>query len=301
MTRDSGARGEDRFEAVPLRDNFYQSCAFFPMPFALITTTNEHGLTSIGPYALQFPLQVCERYSMLLISRANSNTAVNLRRNGKCALNYIEFDEELLKAVVDLGYPGVTPEQKMRSSPFALTKSPTPRFRDDPDFPLIVEAAFQVFECTVDGEFHYHPARDTDAALAEDFLALTVENILLRASFRRKLEKREEFPDMPLSYGFRGGSQFWFARHERPFHYPIPRGKELELEFVVQVANRLHPGVRFTRDACAVLTSIPAPFLEAALGVFITKALKQGVSVVDLEFVRAANTRWSGSADGAGA
>ena len=28
----------DPFEAVSLRDNFYQSCAFFPMPFALITT-----------------------------------------------------------------------------------------------------------------------------------------------------------------------------------------------------------------------------------------------------------------------
>jgi hypothetical protein len=39
---------------------------------------------------------------------------------------------------------------------------------------------------------------------------------------------------------------------------------------------------------------IPAPFLEPALGVFITKAKKWGVDTVDLDFVRSANTRWSG-------
>ena len=82
---------------------------------------------------------------------------------------------------------------------------------------------------------------------------------------------------MPISYGFRGGSEFWFARHEEPFHYPIPRGKELEPEFVFQIANKQDPGVRFTREACAALVVIPAPFLEPALGVFITKAKKQGV------------------------
>ena len=92
-TKPSILPSTDPFEPVPLRDNFYQSCAFFPLPFALITTTNERGFTSIGPYALQFPLQIAEHYSMLLVTRAGSNTAINLRRNGKCALNYIEFDK----------------------------------------------------------------------------------------------------------------------------------------------------------------------------------------------------------------
>jgi len=287
----------DPFETVPLRDNFYQSCAFFPMPFALITTTNEHGFTSIGPYALQFPLQISEQYSMLLVTRAGSNTATNLRRNGKCALNYIEFDKGLLESVVELGYPGVTPEKKMEDSPFTMIKSPTPQFRDDPEYPLIIEEAFQVFECVVDGEFEYRPAREVDASLAEDFIALKVENIMLRQSFRKKLGHRDEFPDMPISYGFRGGSEFWFARHEKPFHYPLPRGKELEPEFVFQVANKLDPEVRFTHEACAALVVIPAPFLEPALGVFVTKAKKWGVDTVDLDFVRSANTRWSGDKD----
>ncbi len=283
----------DPFEPVPLRDNFYQSCAFFPLPFALITTTNEQGFTSIGPYALQFPLQICEHYSMLLVTRAGSNTAVNLRRNGKCALNYIEFDRDLLKSVVDLGYPGVSPEKKMQDTPFTMIKTPTPQFADDPDYPLILEEAFQVFECVVDGEFEYRPAREADASLVEDFIPLRIENIMLRQSFKKKLDDRDEFPDMPISYGFRGGSEFWFAHHEKPFHYPLPRGKELEPEFVFQIANKLEPGIRFTREACAALVVIPAPFLEPALGVFITKARKRGVGTVDLDFVRSANTRWS--------
>ena len=70
---------------------------------------------------------------------------------------------------------------------------------------MILEEAFQVFECVVDGEFKYHPAREAEASIAEDFIALKVENIMLRQSFRKKLGNRDEFPDMPISYGFRGG------------------------------------------------------------------------------------------------
>jgi len=286
---------DDPFETVLLRDNFYQSCSFLPFPFALITTMNERGFTSIGPYALQFPLQISEQYSMLLVSRAGSNTATNLRRNGKCALNYIEFDKELLESVVDLGYPGVTPEKKMENTPFTMIKTPTQRFRDDPEFPLILEQAFQVYECVVDGEFEYRPKRQAAASLAEDFIALKVENIMLRKSFKKKLDKRDEFPNMPLSYGFRGGSEFWFTSHREPFHFPIPRGKELEPEFVFQIANKLDPRIKFTMDACAALVVIPAPFLEPALGVFVTKAKQEGTDTVDLQFVKSANTRWSGT------
>jgi flavin reductase (DIM6/NTAB) family NADH-FMN oxidoreductase RutF len=286
---------EDPFENIPLRDNFYQSCSFMPFPFALITTTNERGFTSIGPYALQFPLQISEQYSMLLVTRAGSNTATNLRHNGKCALNYIEYDKALLESVVDLGYPGVPPEKKMANSPFKLIKTPTPGFCDDPEFPQIVEQAFQVYECVVDGEFEYRPFREGHASLAEDFIALKIENILLRKSFKQKLDKRDEFPNMPISYGFRGGSEFWFTSHKEPFHFPLPRGKELDPAFVFQIANKLDPDVDFAMDACQALVVIPAPFLEPALGVFVTKAKKDNVRTVDLKFVKSANTRWSGT------
>jgi flavin reductase (DIM6/NTAB) family NADH-FMN oxidoreductase RutF len=169
---------DDPLVPVSIRDNFYQSSAFFPMPFALITTKNEAGVTSIGPYSLVFPLDISEEHSMLLVSRASSNTATNLRRNGKCALHWIEFDKPLLQTVVDLGYPGVPPEEKMRDVPFELMQTPTPEFRDDPDFPLLIKGAFQIFECELDGRFEYHPVRRAPRQLVEDYLALKVKNIL---------------------------------------------------------------------------------------------------------------------------
>lgn len=48
------------FVHIPVRDNFYQSSSFFPMPFAMITTINEQGTTSIGPHSLVFPFDISE-------------------------------------------------------------------------------------------------------------------------------------------------------------------------------------------------------------------------------------------------
>lgn len=284
---------EDPLMPVQVRDNFYQSSAFFPMPFALITSKNEQGITSIGPYSLVFPLDICEEYSMMLVSRSSSNTATNLRRVGKCALNYIEFDRELLKSVVELGYPGVPAEEKMRDTPFELIESPTPAFRDDPDCPLLVKGAFQVFECEVGGTFDYRPRRDAPHSLVEDYFALRVTNVLMRKSFMTKLTERKEFPDMPISYGFRGGKEFWFTRHSKPFHIPLPEGKGLDHQGIYRMANGLDSDIRFTEEACKLLTVVPAPFVEAALGMFVDKARESNVSEVDANFIKTAETRWS--------
>jgi flavin reductase (DIM6/NTAB) family NADH-FMN oxidoreductase RutF len=284
---------DDPLVPVSIRDNFYQSSAFFPMPFALITTKNEAGVTSIGPYSLVFPLDISEEHSMLLVSRASSNTATNLRRNGKCALHWIEFDKPLLQTVVDLGYPGVPPEEKMRDVPFELMPSPTPQFRDDPDFPLLIKGAFQIFECELDGRFEYHPVRRAPRQLVEDYLALKVKNILMPESFRTKLLERQVFPDMPISYGFRGGKEFWFVRHGEPFHLPVPKGKGMGLPGIYRMANSLDSEVEFTGDACELLTAVPRPFVESALKVFVEMAKEGKVSKVDAEFINSTRTRWS--------
>ncbi len=288
---------DDPLVPVSIRDNFYQSSAFFPMPFALITTKNEAGITSIGPYSLLFPLGISEEHSMLLVSRASSNTATNLRRTGKCALHWIEFDRPLLQTVVDLGYPGVPPEEKMRDVPFELMQTPTPEFRDDPDFPLLIKGAFQIFECELDGRFEYQPVRFAARELVEDYLALKVKNILMPESFKQKLIERQVFPDMPISYGFRGGKEFWFVRHGEPFHVPVPRNKGMGLPGIYQMANTLDSEVAFTEDACQILTAVPAPFVEAALKVFVDMAKQGKVPKVDANFINSTRTRWGNRRD----
>jgi flavin reductase (DIM6/NTAB) family NADH-FMN oxidoreductase RutF len=275
------------FVNVPVRDNFYQSSSFFPMPFALITTINERGTTSIGPHSLVFPFDISESHSMMLVSRASSNTATNLRRVGKCALNFVEFNRDWLKLIVDLGYPGQTPEEKMKDMPFKLVPTKTKAFADDPDYPLIMQDAFQVYECVMDGTFEYHPSRQAAAPLIENFFALRVENVLLKETFKQKLDNRREFPDMPLSYGFRGGDEFWFAQHSQPFFFPVPRNKGQAHGQIFYMANKINPEVRFTEDACKQLVNVPTVFLDAVLKGLTEEANKQGVKMIDVDFVKA--------------
>jgi flavin reductase (DIM6/NTAB) family NADH-FMN oxidoreductase RutF len=275
------------FVNVPVRDNFYQSSSFFPMPFALITTINERGTTSIGPHSLVFPFDISESHSMMLVSRASSNTATNLRRVGKCALNFVEFNRDWLKLIVDLGYPGQTPEEKMKDMPFELVPTKTKAFADDPDYPLIMQDAFQVYECVMDGTFEYHPSRQAAAPLIENFFALRVENVLLKETFKQKLDNRREFPDMPLSYGFRGGDEFWFAQHSQPFFFPVPRNKGQAHGQIFYMANKINPEVRFTEDACKQLVNVPTVFLDTVLKGLTEEANKQGVKMIDVDFVKA--------------
>jgi flavin reductase (DIM6/NTAB) family NADH-FMN oxidoreductase RutF len=277
----------ESFVDVPVRDNFYQSSSFFPMPFALITTINERGTTSIGPHSLVFPFDISESHSMMLVSRASSNTATNLRRVGRCALNFVEFNMDWLKVIVDLGYPGQTPEEKMKDVPFGLVQTPTAELAEDPDYPLIMQDAFQVYECVLDGSFEYRPAREAAAPLIENFFALRVENVLMKEEFKQKLDNRREFPDMPLSYGFRGGEEFWFARHEQPFFIPVPRDKGEDHAQIYYMANKIDTEVRFAEDACKELVGVPKVFLEVVLTGLIDEAKQQDVSMIDAKFVKA--------------
>ena len=187
--------------------------------------------------------------------------------------------------MVALGYPGQTPEDKMKDIPFKLVDSPNEIFRKDPDYPLIMKDAFQVFECITDGTFEYKPHREAAPPLVEGFFALQVKNVLLKESIKKKLDNRREFPDMPLSYGFRGGSDFWFTRHSQPFHIPVPRQKGSEHSRIYYLANKVDPQVRFTEDACKKLTSVPQVFLEVVIGGLITEAKTRQIAMIGAEFV----------------
>ena len=105
------------FQRVGLVDNFYQASSFIPMGFALVTTVHEDGETGIGPHALLSPFSITKPHSMMLISRNNSGTATNIRRNGKCALNYVQFDRNCLQGIADMGVPGMSLDDKRKANP----------------------------------------------------------------------------------------------------------------------------------------------------------------------------------------
>ena len=286
---------DEAFHRVHPRDNFYQSAGFFPMPFAMVTTVNEQGVISIGPHSLAFPFDIIEQPSMMLISRASSNTSTNLQRGSKAALHFIEYRESWLRPIVALGFPGVEPEEKMKGIPFEMVRTPSAEYAGDPDFPLLMKDAFQVFECELDGEFHYQPGRETDPSGCEKFWCLKVRNILLKETFHERLLAQKEFPSMPISYGFRhneaGDRRFFFCSHNRPKPVPIPVAKGLEANSIYYTANKLDPEVRFELEACKLLIDAPKALLTVALKGIIREAKKQGVTMVDADFVRQVNAK----------
>ena len=279
------AAGND-FVSYAGRNNFYQTCAFIPMSFALVTTLHENGETGIGPHALVMPFGISPPYSMLLISRGNSATANNIRRTGKCALNYIEFDRDRLTAVSRLGYPGQSLEEKQKAMPFTLLPSPSADRQNDPESPRILGEAFQVIECSWDRSFDLDPPRtDADGATERRFV-LQIDHLLMRRNFHDALENGGTFPIMPVFYGFRSNGGFWFAEHGEPFSVSPPQVEGSEIQQVFYLANRIDNNVRFTREACTAFIKVPRPFLKNALQAAVNAALAAGVSEIDETFAK---------------
>ena len=94
------------------------------MPTVIISTLCEDGMTTLGSYSLVFPYYIAgkDSYAMLLECRNSSNTAQNILKNGKCALNFIKDDRKYFKEAVRLGFPGKTPAEKMDGCNFELIK-----------------------------------------------------------------------------------------------------------------------------------------------------------------------------------
>ena len=122
---------ESEFVDIRILDNFYQTSSFFPMPIVLVSTVSKMRQTNLGPYSLCFPHIVAGEHSMLLISRWNSNTALNIERSGVCAINFVPDNKRLMRNCVMLGYPGETTEEKMANSIFTLLPSARAEGRRD--------------------------------------------------------------------------------------------------------------------------------------------------------------------------
>ena len=74
------------------------------MPTVIISTLADNGQTNCGAYSLVQPYYVAGKdyYAMLLSCRNSSNTAQNILRNGKCALNFIDDKPSSFKEAVKL-------------------------------------------------------------------------------------------------------------------------------------------------------------------------------------------------------
>ena len=285
----------DKLKELRIVDNFYQTSAFFPMPTILVGTVSENGQTNLGAYSLCFPYYIAGKdyYAMILECRNSSNTAQNLLRNKKCSLNFITDERKYFKEAVRLGFPGDTTEEKMKNCIFTLSDSTV-----SPDRPKIIEESYQVFECSWDDTLDdayldkagslegYEPPYRNFNGITSKFGAhfiLKIDKILMKERYHNSIVggvTKHNFPSVPVDYGYRDSTNFWYTKFKRPIAEKI-QAKEGDVKSVIYAAARIDPEVKFTDGACARLTKIPRIFLKAALTQMVSIAKQENISLID--------------------
>ena len=289
------------FKEVKVVDNFYQNSLFFPMPTVAISTLAEDGSTTIGSYSLVFPYYIAGKdyYAMILECRNSSNTAQNILRTGKCALNFITDDKKYFKEVVRLGFPGKTPQEKMENCAFELINSESDGVR-----PKILKDAYQVIECTWDDKLEKAYKFKKNIGQLEgvegpynDFNGITskfgchfvlkIDKILMKEKFANNLKnglKRNSFPRVPVDYGYHDSKNFWYSRfNTKPICFPISDSNSGSVESVMYCVERLDTPVKFTKEACELYVKIPRPFMKVALLQIAQIAEENNIKVIDKE------------------
>ena len=297
------------FKDLRIVDNFYQTSAFFPMPTILIATVDDDGNTTLGAYSLCFPYYIAGKdyYAMILECRNSSNTAQNILKRGKCALNFLEDSHRDFKQTVKLGFPGQTPQEKMKNVDFEFEKG----LAEGENRPLVLKKAYQVFECTwddtlenafedkakvgqLDGiEGPYRNFNGVTSKFGCHFI-LKIDKILMKEKFYNAIVdgvKASTFPRVPVDYGYRDSTYFWYTKFRRPIKCPIPNVQTNSLETVKYAANRSDPDVKFTDEACQMIVKVPRVFLKTVLNGCVKYAKENNIKVIDEKIMKEINDK----------
>ncbi|MBQ4382557.1 MAG: hypothetical protein II794_07470 [Oscillospiraceae bacterium] len=300
------------FKDLRIVDNFYQTSAYYPMPTVLISTLTPDGKTSLGPYSLIAPYYVAgkEYYAMLLNCRNSSNTAQHLLANGKCAINFIPDSRKFFKEAVRMGWPGDTPEEKMKDCKFTLEDGL--RAEEDPKglYPKVVQESFQVFECTwmreldnaqddKPGELNgypgpYHNFNGITSPFGAHFI-LRIDHILMKEKQYNGIINGVtawDFPRVPVDYGYRDSKNFWYTKFRRPIPELLPV-RQTSVQSVRYAADRIDDKIKFTDEACARLVKVPRIFLPTALKGCVQWARENGVTLITEEHMDIINDKRS--------
>ena len=289
---------DKEFKEIIIKDNFYQSSSYFPMPLTLIGTLNKDGsLTSFGSYSLIFPYYIAgkEYYAMILECRNTSNTAKGLLRHGKCTINFLPYTKKNFQQHVDCGFPGDTPEEKMKNFRFTPIDSLSQEQNPGEKYPKILKEALQVFECTwvkeLDGaendkvqeeyEGPYHNFNGVTSKYGAHFI-LKVDHIILKEQYYDSLingATRRNFCPLPTNWGYRDSKDFWCSDFNKPNAVGIPN-REIDLSSLRYAATRLNTDVEFTDDALKTIVKVPRPFLKLVLQGCVKWANENNVKVI---------------------
>ena len=298
------------FENLRIVDNFYQTSLFFPMPTVIISTLCEDGSTNLGPYSLVQPYYVAGKgyYAMLLSCRNSSNTAQNILKNGKCALNFIDDNPKTFKEAVKLSWPGDKPEDKMPKCNFKLEKSMVEELNPEDKRPMVLTDAIQVIECTwvreldaadkdMPGQLNgyegpYHDFNGITSKFGAHFI-LKIDKILMKKKYSDAIirgVKAKDFPALPVDYGYRDSKNFWFHRKTR-MRAELLQVRKASLESVRYAADRADDTVKFTDDALETILGVPRVFLSVVLKGCVDWAKENNVTLITAKEMQIINDK----------
>jgi flavin reductase (DIM6/NTAB) family NADH-FMN oxidoreductase RutF len=268
------------------------------MPTVIISTLCEDGTTTLGPYSLVQPYYVAGKdyYAMLLSCRNSSNTAQNILRNGKCAINFIDDSPKTFKEAVKLSWPGDKPSDKMPKCKFKLEDSLIQEETGE-QRPQVLTDAIEVIECTwvreldgadkdVAGELNgyeppYHDFNGITSKFGAHFI-LKIDKILMKKKYSDAIirgVKASDFPPLPVDYGYRDSKNFWFHRKTK-MRAELLQVRQASLESVRYAADRVDDVVKFTDDALQTVLGVPRVFLPLVLKGCVQWAKENGVTLI---------------------
>ena len=273
---------KDKFKDLRIVDNFYQTSAFFPMPLTLIGTLDENNNTSFGAYSLVFPYYIAGKdyYAMVLECRNSSNTCKGLLRSGKCTINFLPYSKKDFKEHVRLGFPGDTPEEKMKDFKYNLEDGLSCKDHEGEIYPKVISEAYQVFECTwvkeldnaqddkIEEEYNgpYHDFNGITSKYGAHFI-LKIDHILMKEKYYDAIINgvtSNNFAPLPTNWGYRDSKNFWCSGFKKAKAEGIP-DKEIDLTSIRYAADRVDDKVKFTDEALKMLVKVPRPFLKLVL------------------------------------
>ena len=297
------------FENLRIVDNFYQTSLFFPMPTVIISTLCEDGTTNLGPYSLVQPYYVAGKdyYAMLLSCRNSSNTAQNILRTGKCAINFIDDNPKTFKEAVKLSWPGDKPSEKMPKCKFKLEKGITQEETGE-DRPLVMTDAIEVIECTwvkeldgadkdMPGELNgyeppYHDFNGITSKFGAHFI-LKIDKILMKKKYSDAIirgVKASDFPPLPVDYGYRDSKNFWFHKKSK-MRAELLQMRKASLQSVRYAADRVDDKIKFTDEALSTVLGVPRVFLPLVLKGCVAWAKDNGVELITEEHMKIINDK----------
>jgi len=300
------------FENLRVVDNFYQTSLYFPMPTVVVSTLCEDGTTTLGPYSLVQPYYIAGKdyYAMLLECRNSSNTAQNILRTGKCALNFVTDDRKTFRECVKLSWPGDTPKDKMPKCSFKLEKSLISEENPSDVRPDVVTDAFQVIECTwmreLDGadrdeaglltgyEPPYHDFNGITSKFGAHFI-LRIDRILMKKKYRDAIingVKAKNFPPVPIDFGYRDSKNFWYCKRSKMLPELLPIRPQT-LESVRYAADRADDTVKFTDDALKTILNVPRVFLPLVLKGCVSYAKENNLTLITEKEMKIINDKRS--------